>query len=84
MSSAGPERELRARERANVTDRHATTYKVYLRGRLRGAIVPIPEDENGARWEAIDLTGPVTRWRYRDLARDHLCREDPASPDADS
>lgn len=67
-----PEIELRARKRENVTDRFGTTYKVYVRGRLRGAIVPIEEGEDGARWEALDLEGGKTRWRYRDEARDHL------------
>lgn len=65
--------ELRPRQKVNVSDPYATTYKVYFRGRLRGAIIPIPEDPDGCRWEAVDLSGTLTRWRNRDRARDHLC-----------
>ena len=48
------------------------SYKVYQRGRVKGAILPI-EGEDGARWEAISLSGESTRWKYRNQARDHLC-----------
>ncbi|MBI2764687.1 MAG: hypothetical protein HYX53_02110 [Chloroflexi bacterium] len=68
-----PERELRARLREDVTSRFAVTYKVYVRGRLRGAILPIKADPDGARWEALDLEGNSTKWRQRNQARDHLC-----------
>lgn len=68
-----PDIELRPRQKANVEDPYGTTYKVYLRGRLKGAIIPVAEDADGCRWEAVDLKGGVTRWRQRDRARDHLC-----------
>lgn len=69
-----PDRELRARAH-NPEDPNSTSYRVYLRGRLRGAILPIEEDADGARWEAIARDGAVTRWRYRNQARDFLCDE---------
>lgn len=75
-----PERELRAR-RHDPTDPFATSYKVYASGRLKGAIVPIEEDEDGARWESIALDGDVQRWKYRNQARDYLC-ELPSPPRA--
>lgn len=68
-----PERELRARVH-DPQDPFGTSFKVYLRGRLRGAILPIPETDEGKRWEALALDGSVTRWRYRSQARDELCR----------
>jgi hypothetical protein len=65
-----PERELRARTH-DPEDRFATSFKVYFRGRLKGAIIPI--DGEDARWEALAVDGTVTRWRHRNQARDHLC-----------
>ncbi len=76
MNPVSPERELRPRRRENVTDPNATTYKAYQRGRLRGAVMPIPENEQGHRWMALDLAGNETTWRYRNDARDHLCRDE--------
>ncbi len=73
-----PDRELRAR-RHDPVDPWSTSYKVYAAGRLKGAIIPIEEDEDGARWEGIALDGSVTRWKYRDQARDYLC-ELPSPP----
>lgn len=70
---AHPEHELRARSH-DPADPNQTSYRVYVRGRLRGAILPI-ESEDGARWEAVARDGSVTRWRYRRQARDHLCRD---------
>ena len=69
-----PEHELRARIH-DPKDPNSTSYRVYVRGRLRGAILPIEEDEDGARWEAVGRDGAVTRWRYRNQARDHLCAD---------
>ncbi|HNO65531.1 MAG TPA: hypothetical protein PKK39_04230 [Tepidiformaceae bacterium] len=67
-----PARELRAR-RHDPVDTWSTSYKVYAAGRLKGAIIPIEEDEDGARWESIALDGSVARWKYRNHARDYLC-----------
>ena len=74
-----PERELRPRRNENVTDPNATVYKAYQRGRLRGAVMPIPENEQGHRWMALDLAGNETTWRYRNEARDHLCGPEPGA-----
>ena len=67
-----PDRELRAR-RHDPVDPWSTSYKVYAAGRLKGAIIPIEEDEDGFRWESIALDGSVTRHKYRNAARDYLC-----------
>lgn len=75
MAAKGPERELRARARENVTDPFATTYKAYFRGRLKGAVVPMEANEEGHRWMALDLAGNTTTWRNRVQARDHLCAQ---------
>lgn len=72
MPAKHPEVELRSRAKENVTDPHGTTYKVYRQGRLRGAVLPIPEDADGNRWVALDLTGNSTPFRKRNQARDHL------------
>ena len=68
-----PEAELRARDPEGLTNPNIATYKAYSNGRLRGAEIPIEEDENGNRWQALALDGVMTLWRYRDQARDHLC-----------
>ena len=73
MGTKGPDKELRARDPENLTDPNTATYKVYARGRLRGAIVPIEPQADGSRWKALDLKGNTTFWRFRDAARDHLC-----------
>ncbi|MBI2766382.1 MAG: hypothetical protein HYX53_10800 [Chloroflexi bacterium] len=73
MAKSRPERELRARDPENMSDPHAASYKVYQFGRLRGAILPVTDDPLGVRWIALDLAGNITRWRYRDQARDALC-----------
>lgn len=67
-----PDRELRAR-RHDPVDPWTTSYKVYAAGRLKGAIIPIDEDEDGMRWESIALDGSVARHKYRNAARDYLC-----------
>ncbi|MCC7366485.1 MAG: hypothetical protein IT303_19160 [Dehalococcoidia bacterium] len=75
MPAANRAIELRPRAKENVSDPNGTTYKVYTYGRLRGAIMPIPEDEEGNRWTALDLTGTTTNFRYRNQARDHLVNQ---------
>jgi hypothetical protein len=67
-----PERELRLRN-PDDKDPNKATYKVYSFGRLKGAIVPILEEDSEERWEAIALDGSATRWKYRNHARDFLC-----------
>jgi len=78
-----PERELRLRNPEKNQDPNEATYKVYSHGRLKGAILPIiPADEDSEeRWEAISLDGSVTRWKYRNHARDFLCGFPPAPKD---
>ena len=71
MPNPPPKCELRAR-RHDPVDPYATSFKVYTDGRLKGAILPI-EDEDGMRWESIELDGTAKRWRYRNQARDYLC-----------
>ncbi|MEO8539494.1 MAG: hypothetical protein ABI577_07110 [bacterium] len=75
-----PDRELRAR-RHDPDDPFTTSYKVYASGRLKGAIIPVEEDDEGARWESIALDGSVKRFKYRNAARDYLCElPSPARP----
>ena len=73
MAKTGPDRELRARDPENLTDPNAAIYKAYSHGRLRGAVIPVVDGPEDARWKALDLEGNVTFWRYRNQARDHLC-----------
>ena len=71
MPHTPPKCDLRAR-RHDPVDPYSTSFKVYTSGRLKGAILPIDE-EDGMRWESVELDGTVTRWRYRNQARDYLC-----------
>lgn len=73
MPKALPARELRERVPDSGQDKYASTYKVYTYGRLRGAIVPIADGAEDARWKALDLDGGTTLWKYRNQARDYLC-----------
>lgn len=81
--SQRPERELRLRKPEQNQDPNEATYKVYSFGRLKGAIVPIipPDEGSEDRWEAIALDGSVTRWKYRNHARDFLCGFPPPAKD---
>jgi hypothetical protein len=71
--SSRPEAELRPRDPEAGANPNLATYKAYSFGRLRGAVIPIEEDEDGNRWQALALDGEMTFWRYRDQARDYLC-----------
>ena len=73
MPKALPARELRERVPDSGQDKYAVTYKVYTYGRLRGAIVPVPDGGEDARWKALDLDGGTTMFKYRNQARDYLC-----------
>jgi hypothetical protein len=73
MPKALPARELRERAPDSGQDRYAATYKVYTYGRLRGAIIPVPDAPENERWKALDLDGGTTFWKYRNQARDYLC-----------
>jgi hypothetical protein len=57
--------------RAGTSGRpYATSFRLYRRA-AQGAILPI-EEEDGMRWESIELDGTAKRWRYNQ-ARDYLC-----------
>ena len=73
MPKSRPARELRERTPDSGNDKFAVSYKVYTFGRLRGAILPVKEPLDDARWEALDLQGNVTTWKYRNQARDYIC-----------
>ena len=70
LRGVGRRAERRARLHDPV-DPYSTIFKVYTSGRLKGAILPIDE-EDGMRWESVELDGTVTRWRYGNQARDYL------------
>jgi hypothetical protein len=72
MAKPPPKCELRARTH-DPSDRFSTSFKVYSSGRLKGAILPIEEDDDGSRWEAVALDGSIKRFKMRNAARDYLC-----------
>jgi hypothetical protein len=79
MPKQPPACELRERTPGSG-DPYDVSFKVYAFGRLKGAIIPIKDADGEARWEALDLRGESTIWRYRSQARDHLCAAPPVKP----
>jgi hypothetical protein len=72
MPKQPPACELRERTPGSG-DPYDVSFKVYAHGRLKGAILPIKNPEGEARWEALNLRGESSVWRYRSQARDYLC-----------
>lgn len=82
MPQKRPARELVERNPDSGQDPYSVSYKVYAFGRLKGAVLPVPDGAEDARWKALDLDGNITFFRHRNAARDFLCEKPSRTPGA--